>query len=83
MGGNQVSVFVCANQEVSPCQFRESIIFLPRLKRDCTGAMVVNFVRMSFSSLSFALFQMSNRNLDKSNRTLMFHKDIKLHLQSK
>ena len=45
--------------------------------------MVVNFVRMSFSSLSFALFQMTNQNLDESNQTLMFDEDITLHLQSK
>ena len=45
--------------------------------------MVVNFVEMSFSSLSFVLFQMTNRNLDESNWTLIFDEDITLHLQSK
>ena len=45
--------------------------------------MVVNFVEMSFSSLSFVLFQMTNRNLDESNWTLKFDEDITLHLQSK
>ena len=60
---------------------RESVILLPRLTHECTGAMVVNFVRMSLSSLSFVLFQMTNRNLDESDRTLMFDEDITLHLQ--
>ena len=60
---------------------RESVILLPRLTRECTGVMVVNFVRMSLSSLSFVLFQMTNRNLDESDRTLMFDEDITLHLQ--
>ena len=40
---------------------------------------MVNVVRMSFSSLSFVLFQMTNRDLDESNRTLMFDEDITLH----
>ena len=38
---------------------------------------------MSSSSLSFVFFQMTNRNLDESNRTLMFDENITLHLQSK
>ena len=62
---------------------RESVIFLRRLTRECTGAMMVNFVRISFSSLSFVLFQMTNRNLVESNRTLMLDEDIALHLQNK
>ena len=46
--------------------------------------MVVNCVRiLSFSSLSFVLFQMTNQNLDESNRTLMFDENIILHLESK
>ena len=52
----------------------ESVMFLPRLTRKFTGAIVVNFVRMSFSSLSFVLFQMTNRNLDESNQTLTSQK---------
>ena len=55
---------------------RKSVIFLSRLTRECTGAMVVNFVRMSFSFLSFVLFQMTDRNLDESNQSLMFDEDI-------
>ena len=41
---------------------RESVTFSPQLTRECTGVMVVNSVRMSFSSLSFVLFQMTNQN---------------------
>ena len=43
---------------------------------------MVNFVRMPFSSLFFVFFQMTNQNLDESNRTLMFDEDITVHLQS-
>ena len=45
--------------------------------------MVVNFVRMSFSSLSFVVFQITNQNLGESIQMLMFNEDITLHLQSK
>ena len=38
---------------------------------------------MSFSSLSFVLFQMTSRNLVESNWTLIFDEEITLHLQSK
>ena len=41
---------------------RVSVTFSPQLTRECTGVMVVISVRMSFSSLSFILFQMTNRN---------------------
>ena len=41
---------------------RESVTFSPQLTRECTGVMMVNSVRMSFSSLSFVLFQMTNQN---------------------
>ena len=60
---------------------RES--YLPRITRDYTRAMVVNFARMSFSSLSFVFFQTTNRNLDQSVQTLVFDEDMTLHLQSR
>ena len=45
--------------------------------------MVVNFVKMPFSSLSFVLFQMTHRNLEELNRRLMFDEDMTLHFESK
>ena len=82
--GRQTSLGFClCNLRSFNLSVREIVIFLTPLSRECTGAMVVNFVRMSFSCLAFVLFYMNNRNLDESNRILMFDKDITLHLQSK
>ena len=82
--GRQPSLGFCLCKSRSfTLSVRENVIFLPRLIRECTGDMVVNFVRMFFSSLLFVLFQITNQNLDECNRTVMFDEDITLHLQSK
>ena len=79
--GRQPSLGFCLCKSRSfTLSVKENIIFLPQLTRECTGAMVANFVRMSFSSLRFVFFQMTTRNLDESNQTLIFDEDIPLHL---